>query len=155
MNSAIESIADIDSILNRICIETPTSVPLVADRMAEEVIKELNSFYGNDTSNVRAMLTHRKVADMARAHLRRSFDTEKTAQQEQLAFTEFGDDIQARYPIKTNGPDVEYQSPMYAPVDQLAEIAEKSIRVGSTHVRRGNALMAFLVEYRNFVAPQG
>lgn len=158
MSNAIDTLADIDVIMHDICINTPTAVPLRADLMASEMQDRLNSQYGEDGSNVRAMLTFRKLVDMAQSHLRRSFDPDKTAEDEQLAFTEFGDDIQSRYPIKAKGEKgtvTEYQSPMYAPAEQLAVIAEKEIRVGSTRVRRGNALMAFLVEYRGYVTHQG
>jgi hypothetical protein len=144
----INSIGDIDDIMAGIVIETPIAVGIRADTLALEVQTLLDRQYGKDTSNVRTLLSFKKLEDMARAHLRRNFDPEKTGEQEQLAFTEFGDDIQKRYPIKLERSVVEYQSPMFAPVDQLIAIAERDIRVGETRQRRGNALLGFIQQYR-------
>ena len=148
MQNKIEAISDIDGIMSDICLSTPSAVSLRADILASDVQGRLNNQYGKDASNIRIMLTFKKLEDMARAHLRRNFDPDKTAEDEQLAFTEFGDDIQIRYPIKLDGGITEYQSPMYAPVDQLEKIADKEITVGETRVRRGLALLAFIKEYR-------
>ena len=148
----IDSVKDIDSIMSEITINTPSEVPLSAEIIASDVLNQLALQYGPDSSNVRSMLTLRKLGDMARAHLRRSFDPDVTAEDDQLVFTEFGSDIQRRYPIKATSSEgklkTEYQSPMYAPVDQLLAIADGEIRVGNTRVRRGNALIAFVAEYR-------
>lgn len=147
----ISSIKDINDIMSELVLATAREIPLRADVMASDIAAQLSQQHGPDSSMVRSILTVQKLEDMARAHLRRNFDPEVTAEQEQLAFTEFGADIQSRYPIKVQEESsliVEYVSPMYAPVDQLTEIAEKEIRVGSTRVRRGNALLAFIAEYR-------
>lgn len=153
MNNAakISSIDDINDMMSNLVLATAREIPLRADVMASDIAAQLAQQYGADRSMVRSILTLQKLSDMARAHLRRNFDPDATAEQEQLAFTEFGDDIQSRYPIKVVEEAktiVEYVSPMYAPVDQLTDIAEKEIRVGSTRVRRGNALLAFIAEYR-------
>jgi hypothetical protein len=147
----ITAISDVDDIMAGIVMSTPNEVPLRASTMASEVSATLAQQYGSDASKVRYMLTIRKLEDMARGHLRRTFDPDKTAEDAQLAFTEFGDDVQNRYPIKVSEGGVlisEYQSPMYAPVDQLREIADREIEVGSTRVRRGHALHAFIDAYR-------
>jgi hypothetical protein len=151
-SNKITAIADVDEIMSEIVMSTPNAVALRADKLASDVHATLIQQYGEDTSNVRAMLSFRKLEDMARSHLRRTFDPDKTAEDAQLAFTEFGDDVQNRYPISVateeGGKVTEYQSPMYAPVDQLTAIAEKEIEVGTTRIRRGHALHAFIVEYR-------
>jgi hypothetical protein len=148
----IDTVKDIDQIMSGVILATPREIPISAELMASQVMSILNRQYGDDSSAVRVLLARRKLEDMARGHLRRNFDPEVTAEQEQLAFTEFGDDIQSRYPIKTScdegGLKTEYVSPMYAPVDQLTEIAEREITVGNTRIRRGNALLAFIAEYR-------
>jgi len=147
----ITSMTDINALMSDLVLSTPREISLRADLMASDIAERLASQYGVDTSKVRSILSLQKLEDMARAHLRRNFDPEVTAEQEQLAFTEFGNDIQSRYPIKVREESatvVEYISPMYAPVDQLTDIAEKEIRIGSTRVRRGNALLAFIAEYR-------
>ena len=143
----INSIGDIDDLMSQIVLDTPPAVSLSHQVMALEVQTILDGQYGADSCSVRILLNFKKLEDMARAHLRRNFDPDKTGEQEQLAFTQFGDDIQIRYPIKADGV-VEYQSPMVAPIDQLIAIAERDILVGETRQRRGNALLGFIAEYR-------
>lgn len=144
----ITSIADIDDLMSQIVLDTPPSVGIQASTLAVEVQSLIDQQYGKDDCNIRILLNFKKLEDMSRAHLRRNFDPEKTGEQEQLAFTKWGDDVQIRYPIKKDGGVVEYESPMVAPVDQLVLIAERDIKVGETRQRRGNALLGFIAEYR-------
>ena len=159
MTAALSTIKDVDYYFDKVCLETPLENGLQPDLLADQVAGLLDVDHGSDPSQLRRQLTQRQLTSMARSHLRRRFDPEKTAHQEQLTFTIFGDDIQARYPITVaeEGRDkvVEYQSPFVAPVDQLSEIAIRDIKVGSTRQRRGNALLAFLAEHRDHVPEMG
>lgn len=155
MNNAvqkIESMNDLESIISSVVFETPLNVPVNITAVATAVMDALNTQYGRDSSHVRVMLSFRKVTDMVRGYCRSQFDPKEQVDK-QIAFTEFGDDIQPRYPVKiktaSGDSETEYHSPMAAPVEQLLWHVNMMRKRSQTEQRRSDALEAFIHKYRS------
>lgn len=147
----LETSADIESLIARIVSETPENIPVVIKQTAKAVMDALEEQYGPDSSNVRTLLSFEKLTDKVRAHCRSRFDLDKTVDH-QIVMSEFGEDIQPRYPVKVKdmagGKDTEYQSPLYAPREQLEGHIKTMSKRGKTYLRRAEALKAFVDQYR-------
>jgi len=145
-NKSFETVASVEEYMTDIIARTPIEQDLSADSLARSVSAMLDLQYGKDRSNVRSIFALKQLRQSASAHLRRAYDSPDD-EGNQLTFSEWGKDIQDRYPVISGGERV-YSSPLSAPVDQLEAWADKHKKRGETILRRVVALRGFIKKHR-------
>lgn len=146
-NKQVESLKDVNDYIADVISQTPMEINVDPDLVTTQVETLLNETYGEDTSNVRSIMTRKQLRQYVMSHCRRAYEKPED-EGNQLGFTEWGNDIQDRYPVIENGAHV-YASPKYAEVSQLNKWIDTHELQAETLVRRAEALRGFIKKHRN------
>lgn len=146
-NKQVESLKDVNDYIADVISETPMQINVDPDFVTTQVENLLNETYGEDASNVRSIMTRKQLRQYVMSHCRRAYERPED-DENQLGFTEWGNDIQDRYPVIEDGAHV-YASPKYADVKQLYKWIDTHELQAETLARRAEALRGFIKKHRN------